>query len=155
MWEEGGEYQPQHRVYLVKKRFWSLQFLKELTGRISKKIKAFSLRWSLILLYGTLSLWLLQDHTTSYNDSVSRQNPWVGNIAAKSMMSEGNRAPLPVNVDQWPSLHRYIINEFSASKFPATYDFFTFDSSAQISMFPSVRNKINCFLGNQSLSVYC
>ena len=36
---------------------------------------------------------------TSKNETVSRQNLWVGNIA-KSMTSEGNSVLLPANVDQ-------------------------------------------------------
>ena len=78
-------------------------------GRICKRIKEFSLRWSLILLYGTLSHWLLQGHMTSYNETVSRQNPWVGNIA-KFMMPEGNSALFPVDVDQRPSLQQGLMN---------------------------------------------
>ena len=37
--------------------------------------------------------WLLRGHTTSNNETVSRQNLWAGNIA-KSMASEGNSAQL-------------------------------------------------------------
>ena len=36
---------------------------------------------------------------TSNNETASLQNLWAGNIA-KSMMSEGNSALLPTNVDQ-------------------------------------------------------
>ena len=47
----------------------------------------------------TCSHWLLPGHMTSNNETASLQNLWAGNIA-KSMMSEGNSALLPTNVDQ-------------------------------------------------------
>ena len=45
----------------------------------------------------------------NYNETVSRQNLWVGDIA-KSMTSEGNSALLPANVDQRPPLQRGLMN---------------------------------------------
>ena len=44
------------------------------------------------------SRWLLQGHMTSNNETISHQNLGAGNIA-KSVMSEGNSALLPTNVD--------------------------------------------------------
>ena len=45
----------------------------------------------------------------NYNETVSRQNLWAGDIA-KSMTSEGNSALLPANVDQRPPLQRGLMN---------------------------------------------
>ena len=45
----------------------------------------------------------------SINETVSRQNLWVGNVA-KSMTSEGNSALLPANVDLRPPLQQGLIN---------------------------------------------
>ena len=50
------------------------------------------------------SHWLLRGHMTSNNKTVSRQNLSAGNVA-KSMMSEGNSALLPEDVDRRPQLH--------------------------------------------------
>ena len=55
------------------------------------------------------SRWLLQGHMTSNNETVSHQNLWAGNIA-KSMMSEGNSALLPTNVDWRPTFHWGLMN---------------------------------------------
>ena len=46
----------------------------------------------------TCSHWLLLGHMTSNNETAFRQNLWVG------MMSEGNSALQPMNVDQQPLL---------------------------------------------------
>ena len=48
----------------------------------------------------THSHWLLQGHMTSNNKAVSRQNRRAGNIAKSMIMSEGNSALLPTNVDR-------------------------------------------------------
>ena len=61
--------------------------------------------WHFTLLYSwkffpnrAHSHWLLGGHMTSNNETISRQNLWVGNIAI-SLTSVGNTALLPVNVD--------------------------------------------------------
>ena len=96
-----------------------------------------------IVIQHTLSLVTSRSHDNSYNETVSRQNPWVGNIA-KSMMPEGNSALLPVNVDQWPSLQQGLMNFqlqnfqlHTCNKSLMIYWFtLIFVSLAQISMFP-------------------
>ena len=96
-----------------------------------------------IVIQHTLSLVTSRSHDNSYNETVSRQNPWVGNIA-KSMMPEGNSALLPVIVDQWPSLQQGLMNFqlqnfqlHTCNKLLMIYWFtLIFVSLAQISMFP-------------------
>ena len=51
----------------------------------------------------------VQGHMTSNNETVSHQNLWAGNIA-KSMMSEGNSALLPTNVDWRPTFQWGLMN---------------------------------------------
>ena len=53
---------------------------------------------------------------TSNHKTVTLQNLWAGNMA---LMSEGNRALLPTNVEL-PWLQQLRFNEFPASKFPGT-----------------------------------
>ena len=55
------------------------------------------------------SHWFLRGHTTSNNETVSRQNLWAGNIA-KSVTLEGNNVLLPANVDRRPLQQRGLIN---------------------------------------------
>ena len=47
---------------------------------------------------------------TSKNETISRQDLWVRNIAAISMTSEGNSALLPADVDRPLPLQRGLMN---------------------------------------------
>ena len=47
---------------------------------------------------------------TSKNETISRQNLWLRNIAAISMTSEGNSALLPADVDRPLPLQRGLMN---------------------------------------------
>ena len=106
-------------------------------------------------------LWCLM---TSNNEAVSCQNLWAGNNA-KSMMSEGNSAMLPVNVDCLGDLFSYICTQkrFFVLHGPYKKSLKDWSLGKQLSLFPShlnvslssiSGNKINAFPRNQSLNVY-